>query len=169
MAAVGDFSRQFFVKSRLYLLFKMAANQYSLGHLSQVTPWFNPDLTICSKWLPLLKLYAQWSCSCGHQPPSLFTIRISRHAQTTCMHKRGTLIFVQQATFSEVPSFFVCNWAGLLNLNCFPAQSLWCILQRLMWRWTFLCRPWQQEFSYERPLQLFVSLLCTLDIGVKKV
>ena len=37
MAAIGVFSRQFFVKSRLYLPFKMAANPYSLGHLSQVT------------------------------------------------------------------------------------------------------------------------------------
>ena len=96
-----------------YLPFKMAANPYSLGHLSQVTPWFNPDLTICSKWLPLLKLYAQWSCSCGHQPPSLFTIRISRHAHASCMQKRGTLIFVQQATFSEVPSFFLKEIFGL--------------------------------------------------------
>ena len=38
MAAFGHFLRQSFIKSRLNLPFKMAANPYSLGHLSQVTP-----------------------------------------------------------------------------------------------------------------------------------
>ena len=55
---------------------------------------------------------------------SLFTIRISRHAQTTCMQKGGTLIFVQQATFSKVPSFFLLQKSTVFRTKLLKTLSL---------------------------------------------
>ena len=80
----------------------MAANPYSLGHLSQVS-----HSLIQSRPDNLFKMAATTEAvvMAINLLPCLQFEFPAMLMHLACK-KRGTLIFVQQATFSEVPSFF---------------------------------------------------------------